>query len=847
MNNSSPLIANLLETSPYLNIYDNTRTISVQQIPNVIYSNIDTAIGIKNGYSDVLNGSNEFLSGDKSLKNSIDVLLHPYIKLFKDKKCVTTSSCSGRIVILAKNLSAGAKKCETLFLKVSHSHVNLHCVLLWIQSVTNGSPFYSKQTYKLSPEVEILLKYEPFVIHVEFPNFDQAVAILEVAKEFGLKQSGLISARKRYILAIRGSQNFEAPIARYSSNGIDWLITEDTLNYYLKVCNRKHTDNLGDMVGFYWKLYYSTHNYYTYYASLNPLIDVRELNGYKYMKRWGSSSCIIGDSVYVFGGFTAGSNPPILSIYSIKRNVWAYVYQNYTIKSIFSCILPIADGNIAVVMGRSSPIDPSDEVHIIDISANYQLTRAEPITTEPAPRFRHSIAPIKGNTFYMYGGITHGYNFLGDLWKGTICKSDGHYTIFWSQLVDCPMALASSTITYYYGTVYVIGGMNAKCWCNFMDKIWAFNPANCAWNFINVGGDKFPNNRASHSSVQIGNSVIVMGGISTNESSYGMMLFDIWRLDLDELKWYYLGDVPHNNTIVKSSIVYDTTRELLYLIGGGIVCFTFGSVFQRPLSLRLQFPNSLSGSYLEILDSSVVKRCKNFCQEMGWYDKKRKIINRNGLFLIPINLHDMHTNSHPGANLRTNNSAIQCIIEYLAQYNIDAHKLIGNLKLTKYERLGHILLFNDDLTMFNRSLVDNGLDQSLLEPMYEQVAHVIDKRIGGIKAIGVKGVIQGEMRKPNIKMLYGDPITQIVENGIKYVLDVTKCMFSAGNVNERVRIPTKYMSNDRVELVVDMFCGIGYFSLPILAMNSSCKLVVTDINEEALGVCNSSSSFSGKG
>lgn len=37
-----------------------------------------------------------------------------------------------------------------------------------------------------------------------------------------------------------------------------------------------------------------------------------------------------------------------------------------------------------------------------------------------------------------------------------------------------------------------------------------------------------------------------------------------------------------------------------------------------------------------------------------------------------------------------------------------------------------------------------------------------------------------------MKLLYGDcPVISHKENGITYVFDVTKCMFSSGNANER--------------------------------------------------------------
>ncbi|MFX1479835.1 MAG: class I SAM-dependent methyltransferase family protein [Promethearchaeota archaeon] len=78
-----------------------------------------------------------------------------------------------------------------------------------------------------------------------------------------------------------------------------------------------------------------------------------------------------------------------------------------------------------------------------------------------------------------------------------------------------------------------------------------------------------------------------------------------------------------------------------------------------------------------------------------------------------------------------------------------------------------------------------------------------------------KGKIVGRFREPeNIEFLAGvdDPVVEHREHGIKYKFDITKIMFSKGNVNERKYLATLVKAG---ETVVDMFAGIGYFSLVI--------------------------------
>ena len=55
------------------------------------------------------------------------------------------------------------------------------------------------------------------------------------------------------------------------------------------------------------------------------------------------------------------------------------------------------------------------------------------------------------------------------------------------------------------------------------------------------------------------------------------------------------------------------------------------------------------------------------------------------------------------------------------------------------------------------------------------------------------------------------------ESGIKYGYHIKQCMFSSGNINERRRMGEVVSEN---EVVVDLFCGIGYYTIPILVKNN---------------------------
>lgn len=81
--------------------------------------------------------------------------------------------------------------------------------------------------------------------------------------------------------------------------------------------------------------------------------------------------------------------------------------------------------------------------------------------------------------------------------------------------------------------------------------------------------------------------------------------------------------------------------------------------------------------------------------------------------------------------------------------------------------------------------------------------------------LAIGGSIAGDgHRTPRVELVIGDHgwVTH-VDNKIKYTFDVTQCMFSAGNVTEKLRVASLPC---RGQTVVDLYAGIGYFTLPYL-------------------------------
>ncbi|MCK4937053.1 MAG: class I SAM-dependent methyltransferase family protein [Methanosarcinales archaeon] len=103
------------------------------------------------------------------------------------------------------------------------------------------------------------------------------------------------------------------------------------------------------------------------------------------------------------------------------------------------------------------------------------------------------------------------------------------------------------------------------------------------------------------------------------------------------------------------------------------------------------------------------------------------------------------------------------------------------------------------------------------------------------KSVYLDGGIEGELRRPTRKLiaardsLENPALVVHTENRCRFKLDVTKVMFSKGNLNERIRMGKL----GRGELVVDMFAGIGYFTIHMAAHARPARIIAIELNSES--------------
>ena len=115
-----------------------------------------------------------------------------------------------------------------------------------------------------------------------------------------------------------------------------------------------------------------------------------------------------------------------------------------------------------------------------------------------------------------------------------------------------------------------------------------------------------------------------------------------------------------------------------------------------------------------------------------------------------------------------------------------------------------------------------------LETHARELAPIYANVLGAETVLRETDPIKGPMRIPTMEILYGDRTETVhKENGVLFKFDASKLIFSSGNIDERARIAVIPKSN---ETIVDMFAGIGYFTLPIAVHSRPDKIYACELN-----------------
>ena len=149
---------------------------------------------------------------DKSPQGFIDEDIKDLLKSLEDNDYKTTSSCSGRIILITNSGEKGSAR----WIFKSHDNVEGKTIFELVQK---NSPVWFLQ--------------EPMILHARAKDLDSAQNLLSKAKESGLKISGITSI-KNCTLEVRGTERMETLLTQDCSLEYISLLVEEANKRLLK-------------------------------------------------------------------------------------------------------------------------------------------------------------------------------------------------------------------------------------------------------------------------------------------------------------------------------------------------------------------------------------------------------------------------------------------------------------------------------------------------------------------------------------------------------------------------------------------------------------------------------------
>lgn len=171
---------------------------------------------------------------DLSKKGSVDKDIEEIVRDINLQDCYfTTSSCSGRIILLDENPDVSlVQKQNCSWLMVTHDLCRREDVFSGLQKASGDA----------------VLKFEPFVLHVQCRTLGDAQLLHGVAINSGFRNSGITVGKKgKIIMAVRSTHCLEVPL----SHKAKCLVSEEYIDFLVQTANQKMEENKKRIVRFY--------------------------------------------------------------------------------------------------------------------------------------------------------------------------------------------------------------------------------------------------------------------------------------------------------------------------------------------------------------------------------------------------------------------------------------------------------------------------------------------------------------------------------------------------------------------------------------------------------------------
>lgn len=612
------------------------------------------------------------------------------------------------------------------------------------------------------------------------------------------------------------------------------------------------------------------------------------------LQRWSHSAVVMtrksGEpSILIFGGFGAqGCHKRLGDLLMLDplTGVLEVIISSDAPKPRMAHVAVTVGQNMVVIGGRQDPNTCLGDVCVFNLETKTwsfpQVTGAQ-----FPPRHRHA-ATVVGSDIYVFGGINAG-SILGDLyvlntdfWTWTAIECEGHR----------PCSRHSHSLAAVAQKLYLFGGRDAK---TVYGDLNVYCLETHTWVELRTGGP-MSTPRFSHSMTAFGKWLVILGGCPIGKHSRDICLFDVTcsrgRLLPLALPSGDFMMVRHSATLVGTSLV---------IIGGGAVCFAFGTTLNSSFSLDLEPYIAIGacrqsrkeeesdeailtriketqgckeqGTWILKLETKSAKTGKDALKQIGWLDRTRKprVLCKGAYVAFPIRkeaaLFLKQSNQKKASHLQDSEEPQSNLVTSTQSNRLFLQDVLVKLLATGGEIVEMEMAL--DLkrpispavtlqTAVSNLLEKAGLPMSLVEEIpksWERLGDMAVLPAGSLSSsrwhtlgqalwtttasvLGVTSIAQQApvastgTRDSRLRVLWGEGgWVEHKENGILYCFDATKCMFSSGNISEKLRMARL---NCAGEVIVDLFAGIGYYVLPFLLKAGARKVYACEWNPHAI-------------
>ncbi|CAN0863438.1 tRNA wybutosine-synthesizing protein 2/3/4 [Linum grandiflorum] len=491
---------------------------------------------------------------------------------------------------------------------------------------------------------------------------------------------------------------------------------------------------------------------------------------------------------------------------------------------------------------------------------------------------RHA-AGVVGSKIYVFGGLNNDSIFSSFHVFDTV-------NLQWKEVVvggDQPCARHSHSMVAHKSKLFMFGGHNGE---QALGELYSLDVDTYIWKKEKPAG-RSPSARFSHSMFVYKNFIGIIGGCPVNKHFQDLALLDVehqlWsHVRLDCIAKELL--VRSTASVIDDNLVVIGGGAACYAFGTKFTepltvdLLPLASVEEKNASLHSQQELVTSSTSAEDdedseqqwvlqLSKKYAKLGKDMLKKFGWLDLRRKVYSLdNGLhiyFPITANFSAKFTEKQQYTEKATsldefdNQLSARLVVDKSLLNDVScstASRLLQEFGGTKLaDKVTEVRKVAKSPSQIMKeavaSLIENkGLSQELLnelpvrwerlgdivvlpitsfkDPVWDSIREelwpVVAASLNAFRLARQGRVASNGTRDSTLELLVGDSgWVDHRENGVIYSFDVTKCMFSWGNLSEKLRMGRL---NCEDEVVVDLFAGIGYFSLPFL-VRAKAKLV----------------------